>query len=136
MVCPTKLVHLAHGRDSSEKVTMRRIRLMVVGPPSFLTPAVLQAFAGAGVDLQGPIAATDLAATLAGAKPDGAIIDVAYDAKALLHVVELFDAVDVPALFASAVPGSIRGGFTCSADPEAINAIVHHLLGATETTLQ
>ncbi|MFN7101991.1 MAG: hypothetical protein ACK4N1_05150 [Pseudorhizobium sp.] len=115
---------------------MRRIRLMVVGPLSFLTPVVLQAFAASGVDLQGPVAAKDLAAALSRSKPDGAIIDVAYDAKALLHVVELFDTVGVSALFATSVPGSIRGGFTCSADPQAINAIVHHLLGATETTLQ
>lgn len=109
---------------------------MVVGPPSFLTPAVLQAFACAGVDLQGPVAATDLAAALVGAKLDGAIIDVSYNAKALFDVVELFDAVGVPALFATSRPGSIKGGFTCSAQPQAINAIVHHLLGATETTLQ
>lgn len=109
---------------------------MVVGPPSFLTPAVLQAFAGVGVDLQGPVAATDLAATLVGTELDGAIIDVGYHAKALFDVVELFDAVGVPALFATSRPGTIKGGFTCSAEPEAINAIVHHLLGATETTLQ
>tara|TARA_R110000751_G_scaffold63032_1_gene130441 strand:+ start:74 stop:463 length:390 start_codon:yes stop_codon:yes gene_type:complete len=129
-------MYFAHGHEPSEKVTMRRIRLMVVGPPSFLKPAVLQAFADVGVDLQGPVAAIDLAAALADAKLDGAIIDVDYDAKALFHVVELFDAIDVPALFATSRTGSIRGGFTCSENPEAINAIVHHLLGATETTLQ
>lgn len=136
MICPMKLLHFTHGREPSGKVAMRRIRLMVVGPPSFLTPAVLGAFAHAGVDLQGPVAATDLAAALVDEKLDGAIIDVGYDAKALFHAVELFDAVAVPALFATSRPGSVRGGFTCSADPEAINAIVHHLLGATETTIQ
>lgn len=117
------------------KVTMRRIRLMVVGPPSFLTPVVRRAWANAGVDLQGPVAATDLAAAVVGAPVDGAVIDVDYDAPALLNVVELFEALSVPALFASA-SSEFQGGFTFSSGPPAINAIVHQLLGAHQTTLQ
>jgi hypothetical protein len=114
---------------------MRRIRLMVVGPPSFLPPLVRRAWNGAGIELQGPVAATDLAAALSTSRADGAVIDVDYDAPTLLNVVELLDMLGVPALFASARPDT-RGGFTFSQQPTTINAIVNQLLGANEITLQ
>lgn len=114
---------------------MRRIRLLVVGPPSFLPPAVRQAWSRAGVDLQGPVAAADLAAVLSGAEADGAVIDVGYDALSLLGAVELLDSLAIPALFAGRVANS-RGGFTFSAAAANINAIVHQLLGGHQTTLQ
>lgn len=108
---------------------------MVVGPPSFLSPLVRQAWDRAGVDLQGPVAAADLAAGIAGASLDGAVIDLIYDAPALIELVELFDALAVPSLFASTVAGAQRG-FSLSADPADINAIVHQLLDTHRTTLQ
>ncbi|MCJ8517411.1 hypothetical protein ABID21_000169 [Pseudorhizobium tarimense] len=114
---------------------MRRIRLLVVGPPSFLSPAVRQAWTNAGIDLQGPVAAADLAKASLGAQVDGAIIDVGYDAVSLLGAVEIFDSLAIPALFAGPVADS-HGGFTFSAAPANINAIVHQLLGSHQTTLQ
>ena len=110
---------------------------MVVGPPSFLPPPVSQAWERAGVDLQGPVAAAELPAALAGSRPDGAVIDVAYDVPALLDVVELLDDLGVRALFAASKrKGSAAGGFTLSTDGEAINAFVQHLLGSNEMTHQ
>lgn len=114
---------------------MRRIRLLVVGPPSFLPPTVRQAWNKAGIDLQGPITAAELASALPGLQADGAVVDVGYDALSLLNAVELLDTLSVPALFAGAVADS-RGGFTFSAAPASINAIVHQLLGSDRTTLQ
>ena len=108
---------------------------MVVGPPSFLSPQVRRAWDEAGVDLQGPVAAGDLAAGVAGVPLDGAVIDLNYDAPSLMSLVELFDTLDVPSLFASTVPEAQRG-FSLSADRADINAIVHQLLGTHQTTLQ
>ncbi|MFN7025880.1 MAG: hypothetical protein ACK4QP_15480 [Pseudorhizobium sp.] len=114
---------------------MRRIRLMVVGPPPFLSPVVRRAWDEAGIDLQGPVSPSELGAALSGAPLDGAVVDLNYDAPALLSVVETFDALNIPALFASVAP-DIRGGFTFSTDPASINAIVLQLMGVNQTTLQ
>lgn len=114
---------------------MRRIKLMIVGRPSYLPGAVLKAWDEAGIDLQGPVAAADLAAALVGTRPDGAVIDVEYDAPTLLGIMEIFDTFAVPALFASAGPHSMDG-FSFSADRTAMNTIVHQLLGSRYNTIQ
>ena len=108
---------------------------MIVGRPSYLPPAVQKAWGEAGIDLQGPVAAADLAAALVGTRPDGAVIDVDYDAPTLLGVMEIFDTFDVPALFASTGTDLVEG-FSFSADRTAINTIVHQLLGSRHNTLQ
>jgi hypothetical protein len=114
---------------------MRRIKLMVVGSPSYLSPLVRRAWDRAGIDLKGPVAAAELAAALSQARLDGAVVDIGYDASTLLTVVELLDMIDVPAVFASTAPDA-RGGFTFSDDSGQINAIVTQLLGKHQTTLQ
>ncbi len=108
---------------------------MVVGPPPFLSPAVRRAWDEAGIELQGPVSPSELGAALSNARLDGAVIDLDYDAPALLSVVEVFDGMQIPALFASA-GRDIRGGFSFSTERENINAIVFQLLGVDQTTLQ
>lgn len=108
---------------------------MIVGRPSYLPRAVLKAWNEAGVDLQGPVAAADLALALLKGRPDGAVIDVEYDAPTLLGVMEIFDTFAVPALFASAGRETLEG-FNFSADRTAINTIVNQLMGSRHNTLQ
>ncbi len=108
---------------------------MVVGPPPFLMPAVRQAWGQAGIDLQGPYNTLEFASRVVEANVDGAIIDVHYDAPTLLSVVEVLDAFAMPALFAGGRT-SPTGGFVLSADPGTINAIVRHLMGSEEKTIQ
>ena len=114
---------------------MRRIRFIVVGPPPFLMPAVRHAWAQVGIDLQGPYNTVEFASRVIEADADGAIIDVHYDAPTLLSVVEVLDAFAIPALFAGGRASPV-GGFVLSADPGTINAIVRHLMGSEEKTIQ
>ncbi|MCB5202716.1 hypothetical protein LH464_09550 [Neorhizobium sp. T786] len=109
---------------------------MVISPPSFLMPAVRQAWVRAGVDLDGPHNTAEFASRVADARVDGAVVDVQYDAPTLLRVVEVLEAFAVPTLFASSGRAAPGGGFTFSAEQGAINAIVRHLLGSDEKTIQ
>lgn len=109
---------------------------MVIGPPPFLMPSVRQAWTKVGVDLEGPYNAAEFAARVIDARVDGAIIDVQYDAPTLLRIVEVLEAFGIPALFASGGKALHGGGFTFSAEQGAINAIVRHLLGSEENTIQ
>jgi len=119
-----------------ERRWMRRIRLMVIGPPPYLSPAVRQAWNRAGIDLEGPYSSREFASKLVEASFDGAVIDVDYDAPTLLQVVEVLDAFGVPAIFAGCRRAPAAGGYTLSSNPEAINAIVRSLLGSEASTIQ
>jgi len=115
---------------------MRRIRLMVIGPPPYLSPVVRQAWSRAEIDLEGPYNSRDFASKLVDASFDGAIIDVEYDAATLLQVVEVLDAFAVPAIFAGSGRAAPGGGYALSRDQEAMNAIVRSLLGSEANTMQ
>ena len=109
---------------------------MVIGPPPYLPPAVRKAWDRAEIDLEGPFAAAEFASKAPHVAVDGAIVDVQYDASTLLRIVEILDAFAIPALFASGGRPAAGGGFAFSADQDAINAIVRHLLVSEEKTMQ
>lgn len=91
----------------------------------------------ASIDLLGPVSATDLAVTPLDEDLDGAIIDVRYEADILLSVIDMLQAQNIPALFASpmSLTAHLTGGFVLSRDTDDMAAIVRQLLGDKNVTL-
>lgn len=114
-----------------------RLRLLVIGPPSFVDEGTRTFWDRSGVDFTGPYPADvieelDLDCTI-----DGAVIDVGYDADTLLRCIEFLDEKLIPAVFATPASRSIqlRGGFVLSGNHEDRDAILGQLMGQKNTTL-
>ncbi|MCY1665098.1 hypothetical protein [Rhizobium sp. SL86] len=117
--------------------TTRRLKFVVIGPAPFLKERTRMFWSQASIDLLGPVAATDLAVTPLDEDLDGAIIDVRYEADILLSVIDILQAQNIPALFASpmSLTAHLTGGFVLSRDADDMAAIVRQLLGDKNVTL-
>lgn len=117
--------------------TTRRLRFLVIGPASFLKERTRVFWADASMDLLGPLAATDFAASIPAEGVDGAIIDIRYEADILLQVIEYLQARQIPALLASpmSLTTYLTGGFVLSRNADDMAAIVRHLVREKNPTL-